>query len=511
MDTVDMDPGLDSLVLISQGMSDVFVQKLDPNGHLLWAKQIGGPANDSGLSIAVDEEEHVYLIGSFDDSIDVDPGAGTHVFHTNGERNTFVLQLDQDGNLGWAKHLRGLDEPRWENENLGQIVHIDQQGDLLLTIKLRGLGDLISDTDTLSLQSKGSWDLLLMKVQTDGQLIWHKQFGGADYASIIGRQLRSDSAGNIYLTGAFSDSVDVDPGQASTILISKGGRDIFTLKLDSTGQLLWATSQGSPEDDTGQALQLDHAGDVFVGGQTDFHYDHPSEPPFSTDKDLFLQKRDSQGNLLWENHIGGDHFDNLAALAVDSSGNLIVFANLRESVDVDPGPDSLILHTQGFSDMFILKLSPHGNLIWVRTLAGAGEDFSRQLILTHSQEMIVTGSFHETIDVDPGADSMILSSSGELDFFISKYKLEEANGLFSPLGQASPFSVYPNPSSGTFEIHPSSIHPLQILVYDPQGKLVKRLTPDNQRHDISDLARSMYVVLIQTKEGWLASKLLLNQ
>lgn len=509
-DTIDIDPGSDSLIFRSSGMFDIFIQKMDPDGNFLWAKQIGGPADDSGLSIAVDEDEQVYITGSFDDSIDVDPGPDKHVFHTNGERNTFILQLDPDGNLGWAKHLRGLNGPQWENQNFGHTLYLDHQGNLLVSIRLRGLADLISEGDTLPFQSNG-WDMLLLKLKQNGQLLWHKQLGGPGSASITGRKIRSDVEGNIYFTGSFSHSVDVDPGPSTFVLTSNGQWDIFTLKMDSTGQLIWATSQGSVEDDIGQDLYLDHEGNIFIGGQIDFHYNHPSDPPFSTDKDLFLQKRDPQGNLLWENYIGGDYFDNLRALSVDSSGNLLVFAHFIEAADVDPGPDTLILTTQGYSDMFILSLSPDGALNWARSLGGPNGDYPRQLILTPSQELIVLGDFQETIDIDPGPDSMILSSSEESDYFIAKYKLEVPNGLLSPPTQASPFSVYPNPSSGSFELAGLDSPPLQILLYDVQGKLVKRLSPENEIHDIGNLPESMYLLLIQTRQGWLSNKLLLQK
>ena len=76
-DTVDFDPGVGTLNLISTGQEDIFIQKLDANGNLLWAKSMGGTLFDLGFSITTDALGNVYTTGFFQDTVDFDPGVGT--------------------------------------------------------------------------------------------------------------------------------------------------------------------------------------------------------------------------------------------------------------------------------------------------------------------------------------------------------------------------------------------------------------------------------------------------
>src|SRR5690606_25371176 len=103
--TVDFDPGAGTVNLTSQGGSDIFIQKLDALGDLVWAKSVGGTGNDNGRSIAVDAQGNVYTTGDFRGIVDFDPGAGTADLTSQGEYDVFIQKLDALGDLIWAKSV----------------------------------------------------------------------------------------------------------------------------------------------------------------------------------------------------------------------------------------------------------------------------------------------------------------------------------------------------------------------------------------------------------------------
>jgi len=106
--TADFDPGLGIMNLTSAGDNDIFVQKLDASGDLLWVKQMGGDNYDVGSSIRTDASGNVYTSGSFHDTVDFDPGPGIKNLTSLGENDVFVQKLDAFGDLLWVKQM-GLD------------------------------------------------------------------------------------------------------------------------------------------------------------------------------------------------------------------------------------------------------------------------------------------------------------------------------------------------------------------------------------------------------------------
>ncbi|MEO6135571.1 MAG: SBBP repeat-containing protein [Ginsengibacter sp.] len=107
--TIDFDPGAGTLNYIaSDSYYDIFVSKWDPSGNMVWAKQMGGPLNDVGVSISLDPAGNVYTSGYFDNTADFNPGAGTANLVTTGYYDGFISKLDKDGNYVWAIKMGGV-------------------------------------------------------------------------------------------------------------------------------------------------------------------------------------------------------------------------------------------------------------------------------------------------------------------------------------------------------------------------------------------------------------------
>lgn len=106
--TVDFDPGPGSFTLTSNGNSDIYVQKLDPNGNFLWAGNMGAVADDNGNSIAVDASGNMYITGMFSTLADFDPGPSAYSLITaSGSYGAFIVKLSNTGAFVWAKQMGG--------------------------------------------------------------------------------------------------------------------------------------------------------------------------------------------------------------------------------------------------------------------------------------------------------------------------------------------------------------------------------------------------------------------
>ena len=236
--TVDFDPGTGTTNLTSAGRSDVFVSKLDSSGNLLWAKSFGAAAADVGLSVAVDSTGNVYTTGYFEQTVDFDPGAGTTDLTIAGGSDVFVSKLDASGNLVFAKRFGG------SNDDGGISISVDSNGNIHTTGYFEERVDFDPGVGTSNLTSAGGTDVFVSKIDSSGNLLLAKSFGGT--ANDVGRSITFDSTGNIYTTGEFSGTVDFDPGTGTTNLISAGGNDVFILRLDPSGDARASAAPSAP-------------------------------------------------------------------------------------------------------------------------------------------------------------------------------------------------------------------------------------------------------------------------
>jgi hypothetical protein len=256
--TVDFDPGAGSYDLVSQGGDDIFILKLNSAGDFVWAKQIGGIRYDNAGSMITNVNGSMYLTGEFQDEVDVDPGATIFNLNANGETDIFILKLDLDGNFIWAKQLGGT------GFDFGRSITEDAKGNTYTIGFFEDIVDFDPGTNIFNLTAKGKYDVFIQKLDANGNFLWVKQIGGE--GTDDGRSIFADSNGNVYSTGHFQNTVDVDPGLAMVNFASNGEDDIFIQKLDTDGNFLGAKQMGGSGFDFGVSIISDADGYVYTTG-----------------------------------------------------------------------------------------------------------------------------------------------------------------------------------------------------------------------------------------------------
>ncbi|MCT4622444.1 MAG: SBBP repeat-containing protein, partial [Schleiferiaceae bacterium] len=165
------------------------------NSNLQWVHSLGRTSNDGGLSIVSDEFGNTYTLGFFHDSIDVDPDPNTkHILKSMGDIDLFVLKLDANGDFVWATRFGGTDEDYGD-----ELVLIDDK--IFVSGRFELSFNVKVNFTSQTYQSKGYKDVFLMCMNTSGNVLWNRTFGGpaSDYA----RGLTADSLKNVYLTGSY--------------------------------------------------------------------------------------------------------------------------------------------------------------------------------------------------------------------------------------------------------------------------------------------------------------------
>ena len=171
-DTVDFDPSSGVFNLISNGLSDIFIQKLDANGNFVWAKQMGGISTDKGVSISIDSIGNVYSTGYFQNTVDFDPSSSIFDLTTNGSYDIYIQKLDANGNFVWVKQIGGLGD----GDN-GKSITIDAGGNIYTTGSFQFTVDFDPGPGVFNLSAtSGYTNMFIQKLDNSGNFIpdvWH--------------------------------------------------------------------------------------------------------------------------------------------------------------------------------------------------------------------------------------------------------------------------------------------------------------------------------------------------
>ncbi|MGB3948119.1 MAG: T9SS type A sorting domain-containing protein [Bacteroidia bacterium] len=385
--------------------------------NLQWAKQMGGAGSDRGLAMAIDNWGNVYSTGTFSGTADFDPGVGISNLISTGSNDIYISKQDSEGNLIWAKQIGGTDYDE------GVSINIDGNNNIFIGGVFEGTTDFDSGVGTANLTSSGESDIFILKLDTAGNFIWVKQFGGIniDYlAAMI-----QDATGNLYASGHFSDSVDFDPGVNNLTLTSEGADDIFIFKLNANGNLDWAKHIGGNGNDYGSTIALDASNNVYVSGSFQQTVDFDSSVGISdltsaSSDDVFLLKLDALGNYSWVKGFGG--IGEGYTIACDMYNNVYLGSYFSGSADFDPSINTTLnLSSFGGSvDIVVSKLDALGNLIWAKQIGGTGSEYAPCIVVNSAGNVYISGTFSETADIDPNTGTSNLISTGSQDIFIAE-------------------------------------------------------------------------------------------
>ena len=296
------------------GNVDIYILKIDGSANLQWSKTIGGTGEDKGFSI-IQTNDNGYAISGLTNSY----GAGSY--------DVYIIKLDSGGNLQWAKVIgTNFNDQGYkiiQTNDGGYMVggftgggccvylfKLDNAGILQWSTSVQG-GYGFSMTETsdggfalggyTGSFGAGNFDMYLVKFNSSGNLQWTKTIGGIanDFANSI-----IQTKDNGYALCGYSYS------------FGSGSADVYVSVLDSIGNLQWTKTVGGTNDDEGNSIiQLNDSGFVVTGFTSSYG---------AGNDDIYNMKFDKSGNLLWTNIVGGSFGDKGNSIAPTSDNGFVV-------------------------------------------------------------------------------------------------------------------------------------------------------------------------------------------
>jgi hypothetical protein len=409
-----------------------------------------------------------------------------------GNQDVYVIKLDSAGNLKWTETIGGSN-----NDNGYSIIETKDKG-----LAIAGM------TNSFSI---GSYDVYVIKLDSAGNLQWTRTVGGVgddEGYSII--QARDGG----YVIAGYTTS------------FGAGDDDVYVIKLDSVGNLQWTKVIGGTNVDLANSIVQATDGGYLIGGSTG---------SYGLDMDMYVIKLDSLGNLKWTRTIGGPRNEmGLYMATTNDKGYAII--GYTDSY----GADS--------NDIYMVKLDSAGNLKLTRTIGtGATTNIAWGITQTNDKGFAITGWILSTtgstdacmIKLDSSSntclttinDSGRISSGGKVSsggtitskdsgIFGSGGKVN-SGGVYTPIcgvesvndivAPENSVQVYPNPNNGVFTIEEQGISNKEYIeVYNMLGERVYRQplrqAQGDNHIDLSNNADGVYLYRIITETGELVSE-----
>ncbi|HTX88120.1 MAG TPA: T9SS type A sorting domain-containing protein [Bacteroidales bacterium] len=388
----------------NHGQTDFWVVRLSALGDTLWERSYGGSLFEEAYSVG-ETNDHGFILAGFSSSSDGD------VTVNHGQFDYWIVKLDSAGILQWQRSFGG------SGDDIAYCVKQTFDGGYIVS------GSSVSNDGDVT-GNHGDDDYWIVKLNGSGDLIWQKSLGGSSY-DIPGIISQTKDSG--FIVNGFTFSND---GQVTG---NHGNEDYWVVRLDKTGNLLWAECLGGGGEDYGfTALELEDGG--FIAGGYAASSDGQVSGNHGLD-DYWLVRLNDTGGIVWSTCLGGSDVENGCDVKITPTGEFIV-------AGISYSSDQQVTHSHGEGDYWIVRVGTTGNLIWEKALGGSSEDEAHSLALTGDGGAIVAG-------YSLSNDGDVTGNHGDHDFWV--VKLSSFTGI-ADAGHNDLLPVYPNPAKDQIAI-----------------------------------------------------------
>ena len=495
------------------------------NAQIIWQNTIGGNTFDDVENVIYTSDGGFLIIGVSESGISGDKSESSR-----GGSDYWIVKTNSLGVVEWDKTFGGTG-----NEYPVSAIEA-ANGDFVI------VGDSNSGiSGDKSENSKGGYDFWIVRINSSGTKIWDKTFGGAD--DEYGVDLKETATNDLIITGDSASNISGDKSENS-----RGFTDVWTIKISSTGTLLWDKTLGGDADEEVRSVLLTPDGGYIIGviaesgisgdktvntsnnedywvvkvsntntinwqktyggtstsvtalscliatsdggyliaGDTDSNIGGEKTENTNGGFDLWFIKTNSTGDIQWQNTIGGSD-DEYTPYGFEKTGGGYVFA--AETLSNISGDKT---ENSNSNDIWLIELDASGNLIADKTYGTNSTEYPEQIIETSDGNFVVVSS------VDELSGDNTEAPIGDTDYWL--FKVDKSTLSVTSTEENLNLKLFPNPVENEINIS-SKIKIDSVDIIDVTGKLISKIESPNKTIDVSELSTGIYVLKLHSKDG----------
>jgi len=317
----------DGDVSSNAGSNDFWIAKISNFGAIIWEKSLGYSGSDNGYSVIQTIDNGYLLLGVLDVTASDGEGNNRISSYRHAGGDYWAVKLDANGVLEWSRYFGG------NFTDTSYAACQTQGGDYII------IGS--SDSNDIDVSNnKGTYDFWIIKISSEGNLIWEKSYGGSEIDEAL--DITPTTDGNFIVCGnTRSNNIDVN--------LNNGAADIWILKITPNGEILWEKTYGGNSFEAAKSVhQTTDNGFVIAGNSRSDNNDLTKN---NGQNDGWIFKINQDGILQWQTSIGGSNIDLLMDSTQLQDGSIVAVGNTSSS-DLD------ILENKGFTDLLLIRLNP---------------------------------------------------------------------------------------------------------------------------------------------------------
>jgi len=353
------------------------------NGTLGLIQTFGGSKNDVAQSVIATLDGGFAVIG-YTQSMDGDVSD-----KLDESFDFWVLKFNSEANLEWNKTYGGSGDDRGYD-----IIQTSDNGFAILGYTDSSDGDITINN--------GFRDFWLAKLDASGNLTWQKSFGfpGADEGTAI----IETSDNDFLISGVLDVTSSGGQGNLGRFVTEHAGGDYWAIKVSSSGDLIWSRFYGGSFTDSPTGIIENNNNEfIFVGGSDSNDVDITNN---KGSYDFWVVKSEAGGNMIWEKSFGGSEIDEARGIVSTDDGSHIIVGDTRSN-------EQDVSLNNGAADLWMIKISDDGDLIWNCSIGGSNFDVSRSINKTSDNGFIIAGSSRSS-------DGDVARNQGQNDAWIVK-------------------------------------------------------------------------------------------
>jgi len=392
------------------GGNDVFIAKFNNFGERIWGTFFGGGGNDIGYSITCDNLGNIYLTG-YTHSTTAIATEGAHKATHGGSSDAFLAKFNSNGIRQWGTY----------QGHSGQDVGVSVATDGYNNIYIAGIHQEHSTYPPVA---------TLSNYNSNGEMLWSRKIGGSA-KGVLGSSVVVDNYGYVYLAGKTSSTKSIATDGAHQYTFGGGESDGFLIKYNNNGVRQWGTFYGGTKDEGINSVTIDNNGVIYIAGYTSSPESMAIGETHQTSysggiADAFVAKFSSDGERLWGTYLGGSNEDKAISITADRYGYIYISGWSNSLVGITTDSVSQTEYGGGNYDAFLVKFNNSGERLWGSYLDGNEEDKSWSIAVDSKGYIYLSGTTMSSDRIST-EDAYQTGLNGISDAFLVKFKSETTN------------------------------------------------------------------------------------